>query len=177
MPSSLYQGKEQIAKWISASSDINTVLDVGCGEGTYPKILREKFNILTQATWWGVEVWPAYIQEFELEKLYDKLLNEDIRLIDWSSLPKFDLVIFGDILEHMTKEESQAVIDNALKHSKFCVISIPVVRMKQGAVGGNPYEIHVKDNWSHDEVLSSFPNIQHSYVEGKIGVYWLANTL
>jgi hypothetical protein len=45
--------------------------------------------------------------------------------------------------------------------------------MPQDAVGGNPFEIHVKDNWTHQEVLVSFPNIIKFGTTKKIGVYWI----
>lgn len=176
MPSSSYQGKEQSAEWIRQHADIKKVLDVGCGEGTYPNLMRDKFGLLTDAEWWGVEAWLKNIKDFNLEKKYFKVLNEDVRKLDWDSLPQFDLVIFGDVLEHMSKEESQVLVNTALKHSKYVLISIPVKHMPQDAVGGNPFEIHVKDDWSHQEVLDSFPNIAISKATKKIGVYWLKSS-
>lgn len=173
MPSSSYHGKEQSVEWIRQHSDIKVVLDVGCGEGTYPNIVKDKFNLLTDAEWWGVEAWAPNIKEYNLEQKYFKVLNEDARKISWKDLPKFDLVIFGDVLEHMTKEESQELVKTALEYSKYVLISIPVKHMPQDAVGGNPFEVHVKDDWSHSEVLESFPNIQMSAATKKIGVYWL----
>lgn len=172
MPTSSPSGKKQIRQWISKQK-INKVLDVGCGEGTYPKLLKEQYDILNNAEWWGVEAWTNYINEYNLNSLYNVIINDDARKINWSALPKFDLVIFGDILEHMTKEESQELVANALRKSKFVVISIPIVYSPQGAYGGNPFEIHVKDNWSHQEVLDTFPNIVESQSTKKIGVYWL----
>ena len=88
-----------------------------------------------------------------------------------------DLVIFGDILEHMEKEQSQELVAKALKKSKLVIISIPVKHSPQGAWGGNPFEIHVKDNWTHEEVLESFPNITESVAGKKIGVYLLKDQL
>jgi predicted TPR repeat methyltransferase len=177
MPGSSYQGKEQIVQWVRYHSNIKTVLDVGCGEGTYPNILKDNFELLTNATWWGVEAWKKNIEEFELEKKYFKVLNEDVRLLKWETLPRFDLVIFGDVLEHMTKEESQVLVNAALAHSKYVVISIPVKHMPQDAVGGNPFEVHVKDDWTHEEVLESFPHIKLWSATKKIGVYWLTTSV
>lgn len=177
MPTSSSSGKKQIRQWIAKHTNITRVLDVGCGEGTYPKLLKEQYPLLTHAEWWGIEAWPSYIEEFNLTDLYDKIINEDARQLDWSTLPPIDLVIFGDVLEHMTKEQSQQLVDRALAISKYVVISIPIVHSPQGAHGGNPFEIHVKDNWTHQEVLDSFPNIVESSGAKKIGVYWLSNPL
>jgi hypothetical protein len=54
------------------------------------------------------------------------------------------------------------------------VISIPIHHCPQGAWGGNPYEIHVKDDWTHQEVMESFPGIKQFLKKTKtIGVYWI----
>ena len=174
MPTSSLQGKKEIIEWITTRKNISKVLDIGAGEGTYPKLFKEDKNMLVNADWWAIEAWTPYIEEYQLASLYDNILNEDVRSIDWNKLPNFDLVICGDVLEHMTKEESQEVVSKALEKTKELIISIPIVRAKQGAVGGNPFEIHVKDNWSHEEVLDSFPNIKEHATTKRIGVYLLS---
>jgi len=175
MPSSLYEGKDTIIEWVKNAESVSTILDIGCGEGTYPMLLNQ--FLPSSVVWWGVEAWKPYIEEFKLSEKYNYILNEDVRLLNWNKLPNFDLVFFGDILEHMTKEESLTVVSNAMNKSKFSIISIPIVRMKQGAVSGNHYEIHVKDDWSHDEVMSTFPNIKEFKKGKKIGVYLLEGSL
>mgnify|MGYP000473908195 CR=1 FL=1 len=173
MPTSSDHGKDTILTWLEQRDNINKIIDVGCGEGTYPTIYKEKNAVLSKAQWWGIEAWEPYIAEFELDKKYDRIFNEDVRNFDWSNVSGFDLAIFGDILEHMTKEEAQRTVDNALEYVRSVLISIPVKHMPQGAVGGNPFEIHVKDNWTHQEVLESFPHIKESRATKKIGVYWI----
>ena len=174
MPTSKYTGKELIVQWIQQHNNINRVLDIGCGEGTYPKLLKQKFPVLTTAEWWGIEIWQKYISRYNLHELYDHLLNEDARTVDWTKLPEFDLVIFGDVLEHMTKQESQALVAAALIKSRYIVISIPIHHSPSGEWEGNPYEAHVKDDWSHQEVMDTFPGIKHFLKKTKtIGVYWI----
>lgn len=174
MPTSSNKGKKDFLRWISEINNIKLILDVGCGEGTYPKLFKEK-NLTTTETWWyGVEAWKDYISKFNLSELYNVILNQDARTLDWAKLPEFDLVIFGDVLEHMTKEESAILVSKALNHSKFVFISIPVVHSPQGEVNGNPYEAHIKDDWTHEEVLNTFPFIKKSHVAKKIGVYLLS---
>lgn len=172
MPTSSNKGKKDFLRWLSEIKNINLILDIGCGEGTYPKLLKEKTSI--NATWYGVEAWTDYISEFNLNDLYNVILNQDAKTIDWKALPIFDLVIFGDVLEHMTKDESITLVSKALDHSKFVFISIPIVHSPQGEVNGNPYEVHVKDDWTHEEVLDTFPFIQKSHVAKKIGIYLLS---
>lgn len=173
MPYSDSRGKDTIINWLLEKTDIKKILDVGCGCGTYPDMLKEKHNLLKNAEWVGIEAWEQYISEFNLKKKYNVLFNEDARYFDWNKVKDIDLVIFGDVLEHMTKEEAQSLVKNALQNSKYVIISIPIKHMPQDAVGGNPFEIHVKDNWTHQEVLESFPNIVKFGPPKKIGVYWL----
>ena len=183
MPTSSKHGKTPTKQWILENKNsINRILDVGCGEGTYPKLISKggwgdlSEIILPDAEWWGFEAWQPYISQYNLENIYNHLINEDVRKYDFTQLPDFDLVIFGDVLEHMTKEEAQELVNKALDKSKFVLISIPIKHMPQGAVHGNPFEEHVKDNWTNREVLESFPNIVKYDTGSKIGVYWLEAT-
>lgn len=174
MPYSKPKGKDVIIEWIKQKTDIVRILDVGCGAGTYPILLKQENNLLINAEWWGIEAWSEYIERFNLHTLYNHIVNDDARKINWGELPDFDLVIFGDVLEHMSKEDAQQLVNNAILKSKYVVISIPVHHSPQGAWEGNPFEIHVKDDWTQEEVLSSFPNIKDYLRKTKtIGVYWL----
>lgn len=174
MPTSAVAGKKQIRQW-AETKKINRVLDIGCGMGTYATLLKIERQVLNDAEWWGVEAWKQYITQFNLESLYDTVINEDARKLNWNSFPNFDLVIFGDVLEHMTKEESKELVIQALSKSKYVVISIPIVYSPQDEHEGNPFEVHVKPDWSHTEVLETFPNIVSSWEGKKIGVYFLEN--
>ena len=54
------------------------------------------------------------------------------------------------------------------------MISIPIVDFPQDMIGGNPFEKHVKENWSHEEMLESFPNIISAFIHEFIGVYFVS---
>lgn len=177
MPSSSKKGKDIIVSWASQLENINLILDIGCGEGTYPILLKETNKIFLNSTWYGVEAWEPYIEEFDLTSKYDKLINRDARKLSWEEMPNFDLVICGDVLEHMTKEQSQDLIDKCLRQTRFILISIPIKRHPQDDINGNPFERHIKDDWSHAEVLNSFPCIKYSSTHNKIGVYLLDSSL
>ncbi|WP_259780244.1 methyltransferase domain-containing protein [Aestuariispira ectoiniformans] len=150
---------------------IRRVMDVGVGSGTYHNLLAEH---LPDADWIGVEVWEPYIERFDLRSLYGTLYNEDVRTLDFDEIGKLDLTLYGDILEHMTKEEAQAVMEKTLAASRLVLLSIPIVHYPQDEVEGNPYEVHVKDDWSHQEVCTSFPNVLTAFVHDHIGVYCLS---
>ena len=172
MPMSSREGKVKILEWImELTTTYNKVLDIGVGEGTYALLYR-KCKTIENAEWTGVEVWEPYVSRFNLEEKYDKLLIEDARTVDLGD-KKFDIAFCGDVVEHMTKEESQHMVNKLLNCCKYVVLSIPIIYMPQGSYAGNQYEIHVKPDWSHEEVLESFPNIIDSKAGKDIGVYKL----
>jgi len=165
--------KERVSQLITEPANI---LDIGCGQGTYKNLFLDNEKI-SSSNWVAVEVWEPYIRKYSLTEKYNKVINEDARTLQWSNIGEWDLIFMGDVLEHMTKEESQALVNTALEYTKWILISIPIVYLPQGADHGNQYEIHVKPDWSDKEVLESFPNIVEHHVEGIIGVYLLKGRL
>ena len=73
------------------------VLDIGPGVGTYAKLLAgPSVSRLT-----GVEIYEPYVHTYRLRDHYDDIVVGDAREID---LPACDVVILGDVAEHMTEE-------------------------------------------------------------------------
>jgi predicted TPR repeat methyltransferase len=179
MSYSLKSGKAETLAWFQANqSTIKTVVDIGPGSGTYVKLIREDAQCCVDATWIGVEIWKPYIEEFELESRYNQVLNQDVRTVDWVALNP-DVVIAGDVLEHMTKQDAVALVDRILQVSKTLIVSIPIRHMPQDEHAyPNPHEAHVKDDWSHEEVMSTWGHyIKDSYrksQKSKLGVYWMS---
>lgn len=142
------------------------ILDVGAGLGTYAIELKA-------ANWGGnivgLEVWEPYIELYGLRSKYDDLILKDVREHDDFN---YDVVIFGDILEHMTKDEAVSIWKKTSEQARAALIAIPIIHYPQGEWGGNPYEEHVKDDWTVQEVLDTFHGIV-DYQAGKIaGSFW-----
>jgi hypothetical protein len=135
-----------------------TVLDVGAGQGVYLDLIRQGLgaSVIVNA----VEVWQPYIDQFNLENRYDKLFAMDVR--DLTNF-KYDLVILGDVLEHMSEESAVELWDKISQQAKYAIISIPIIHYHQDAINGNPYEIHVEEDWNSERVLNTF----HGIVEHK----------
>lgn len=153
MPSSANEGKDYAAEFI-ISSNIRTCLDVGPGIGTYASLINKyDYNIDILDC---IEIWEPYVKDFHLEDLYDNVYVGDVR--SWKNF-NYDLIIFGDVLEHMTKLEAVAVWERAKEQARYAIISIPIIHLPQAGFGGNIYEEHVKDDWSTQEVLETFSNI------------------
>ena len=133
-----------------------TILDVGAGQGVYLNLIRESLGDNPIVT--AVEVWQPYIDQFNLENRYDYLYPLDVR--ELSSF-EYDLVILGDVLEHMSEQDAIDLWDRISKQAKYAIISIPIIHYHQDAINGNPYEIHVDEDWNTERVLKSF----HSIIE------------
>jgi hypothetical protein len=173
MPSSSKEGKSTIVEWVGSTTDLTTILDIGAGKGTYKNLFSKK-RMLSDAKWTAIEVWEPYVKDFNLHSIYNTVINEDARYCNYSSIGPFDLTFMGDVLEHITKEEAVILVDTVMKHSKFAVISIPIVHYPQGEEFNNPYEVHVKDDWTHEEVSETFYKyIKKFKIGSEIGVYWL----
>lgn len=172
MPRSDKEGKNEIAEWCRELTDIKKIVDIGAGSGTYAKMFR-KLRLFQDATLVGIEAWEPYIEEYALKERYHEVILSDVRKVDFSALAPFDLVIMGDVLEHITKEEAIEVVNAVSKITRYAIISIPIIHYPQDEYEGNPYEVHVKDDWSHKEVLETFSNFEKTF-EGKvIGCYLL----
>lgn len=175
MGKSSKEGKQTIIDWIKELSP-QTILDIGAGSGTYKKLCT-KNRMCADARWIAIEAWKPYIDDFRLESMYDQVINQDARHVDIAALGNIDITFMGDVLEHVTKEDAVNIVDAVMSVSKFAVISIPVVHWPQAERHGNPYEVHVKDDWSHVEVLDTFSRYIKKFDQGnEIGVYWLEKT-
>ena len=174
MPTSSKYGKLYTAAMINKLKNflpIESILDVGVGEGTYFNIL---LPYLENIRWSGIDVWKPYIKKYHLDNKYQNLINQDVRQINFAEGPSYDIGLFGDILEHVTKKEAQTLIKEVTPKTHLIIISIPIMHFPQDAVGGNPYEKHVKDNWPHEEVLENFLSIISAFIHDFIGVYFLS---
>ena len=165
MPFSSDSGKayiQQIVKRIQPK----TGLDIGCGSGTYAKLFPT-------VKWAGVEVWSPYAEKYDLSSLYDPLLLEDARTLELDG--HWDIGVAGDVLEHMTREEAHALLRKMLQSCRYVIVSIPLGHYPQDEYDGNPFERHVKDDWTHNEVLAAFGDPLQHRIENEIGVYVYGN--
>jgi SAM-dependent methyltransferase len=162
MPYSSENGKRRIDRVVKHLAP-KRILDVGAGSGTYVKRYRQPGQ-----HWTGVEIWEPYVGQFRLFELYDKLLVQDAR----EPIPgEFDLAFAGDVLEHMEPHEARSLLDTLRQSCETVIVSIPIGHYPQEEYAGNPYERHVKDDWTDAQVRELLGEPAWSCVEGEIGVY------
>lgn len=140
--------KEDIKNYINErfNKDI-TILDVGAGRGTYQELLSDYKNID------AVEVFKPNIDKYELESKYKSVINADIKDLEYSN---YNLIIFGDIIEHLEVNEAKKVLEYAYNHSDEMIVAVPY-QYKQGIVEDNMYEIHKQDDLTNEIFLERYP--------------------
>ena len=158
----------EMLRVLHAHRPIKRVLDVGAGMVIYTQFRRPGQH------WTAVEIWGPFVKAYDLASKYDHVVVGDMLYMDWRKFAPLDLVLCGDVLEHMTKDNALDILNHALDHARVVLVSIPIVHSEQNAIYGNPYEVHVKPDWSHEECVSSFPSLCAGYCEDGIGVYFMS---
>jgi hypothetical protein len=164
MPRSLIDGKAWISHEVARLKP-TTLLDVGPGQGTYSDLLR---GVTPGATWSCVEIFAPYVEIFELRRKYDVVHVADIRSFSWPC--QYDVVILGDVLEHLTLADARQVWGSARAHARHVVLSIPIVEYPQGVHYDNIHETHLHI-WSHELVVNELDGICRWQRHELIGVY------
>jgi hypothetical protein len=139
----------------------STILDVGAGSGTYALLLGDYFELD------AVEVYKPSAEY--IEGRYRKVYNEDIRDFKYK---RYDVIIFGDILEHLEVNEAQKVLGYAIPRCNEIIVAVPY-QYKQGAIYGNDYEIHKQDDLTPENVIERYPYLELLYGNDKYGYYRL----
>jgi hypothetical protein len=154
----------------------NTVTDVGPGEGTYAKLFRP----VHEGVWWtAVEIHRPYIRKYGLKstktrRMYDEIHVEDVRESE-DHLFYRDLVLFGDVLEHVERDDAVALLQRAEAAGAWNIlVSVPIVESVQGEVDGNPHEAHLHQ-WDPDDmdaVLAGLGGRVDSMRGSTLGCWW-----
>ena len=139
-----------------------TVLDVGAGEGTYFNYLGDYFKNMD-----AVEVFKPNIDRYELKNKYREVYNVNIKNFKY---PKYDIIIFGDIIEHLKVREAQKVLKYAFKMCDEMIIAVPYM-CPQGIEEDNIYEIHKQDDLTNELVLKRYPMLRLLYKNDFYGYY------
>lgn len=152
MPHSARENSRDLRWWATAHR-IDSLLDIGAGSGTYANLLADIVPLMH-----GVEVWPDYVDRFDLPGKYHRVIVDDARLLPVSTEigDHYDLVVFGDVLEHMTRAQALDVWDWAKSIATWGLISVPTVHWPQVAEHGNPHEAHVQEDLTVDDVEEDY---------------------
>ena len=101
----------------------------------------------------AVEIYRPNIIENGLASRYRNVFNMDIADLEYKW---YDLIIFGDVIEHMTVENAQKVIDYARGRCSDMIVGVPFL-YPQDAIYGNPYERHIQDDLTEELFNERYP--------------------
>ena len=138
-------GKSKVCAGIRERFDKeSTILDMGACDGKWKALLPEYKNMD------AVEVYEPNLKQLWL---YRETFHVDAREFqyDW-----YDLIIFGDIVEHMTPDEARQMLDYAKPRCRDMIIAVPFL-YEQDAIYGNPYEVHVQDDLTPENFEERYP--------------------
>jgi hypothetical protein len=133
-----------------------TVLDIGPGQGKYGRMLR---RVQPSARLIGVEVDPAYVEQYKLRELYDEVWVRDAAGLMDDPRRAFSAVIIGDCIEHMRKSVGVDLLSFLVYRSRIIIVVFPV-QMVQNAWRGHVSEAHLSV-WSERD----FADFDRIFVE------------
>lgn len=155
--------KKEITDYLKQNFDKDaTILDVGAGEGTYLPFLQDYFANIE-----AVEIFKPNIDNFNLEQRYKKVYNANI--VDFK-YNYYDIIIFGDVIEHLETKEAQSVLEYAYNRCKEIIVAVPYLS-SQGIEENNIYEIHKQDDLTDDVMKERYPYLKNVFKNEKYGYY------
>jgi SAM-dependent methyltransferase len=172
-------------KYLSGSP--KTVLDIGCGEG---KIM----GLIKQDSWKvvGIDIHGEAVRKAKKSGVYDEVFQGDLvktleKLVRQKK--KYDLVFCSQVIEHITREEGNKLLDLSDKLAKKRIyMGTPRGFMVQPEefLGQNPYQKH-KSGWSELDFTSRGYTVygvgfspvwsERGLARGKTGLSMLVNTM
>lgn len=155
---------ETIVKYLKSSFSKNLrILDVGAGDGLWGKILNKQHHID------GVEIFKPYIEKYELERHYNNIYNINILDFEFQN-DYYDIIIMGDVLEHIELEDAQKLVSKLSKKTKELIIVVPYM-LQQAAYDKNIYQEHKQPDLTHENFLKRYPEMSLLVKNDYLGVY------
>lgn len=139
----------------------DTCLDVGACDGKWADLLNGYMTID------AVEIYAPNIAKHDLVPKYRNIYIADIRKLQYND---YDLIIFGDVLEHMSVKEAQDVLSYAWDKCDDLIVAVPYLWVNRSHYG-NPYEVHIQDDLTPRNVLERYPLLQPAMITEKYGYY------
>lgn len=180
MPTSLMANNPYVVNMVETipPDERRSLLDVGPGCGSYGVLVRGYVNDPPDEID-AVEVWRPYVERFHLEGIYDTLFVGDVAADRWmircrdedfcsyeiettapNVLAAYDVVLMGDVIEHIEKQRALELLDRIPGRIVICT---PVDDAPCSGEGyENPAEAHVS-HWTRRDwtAISKLRPVEH----------------
>lgn len=154
--------KDKVREWIYENFKENSsILDVGAGQGTYKNLLGDKYKNID-----AVEIYFPNIIDYKLLELYRCVYNRNVIGLEY---PNYNLIIFGDVIEHMTVEDAKNVLEYASGKCDDMIVAVPYTYKQHG--NENKWEEHIQDDLTQENVLERYPMLKPLYIDRVYGYY------
>ena len=90
----------------------------------------------------AVEIFRPNIILHDLRNRYNQVWCADIIGFEYEW---YDLIIFGDVIEHMSVENAQKVLEYAKPQCEDMIVAVPYL-YRQDEIYGNPWEKHIQND-------------------------------
>lgn len=158
-------GKGKIKKWFLENFKEGTsILDIGPGEGTYYKLLKDTY---LKDNMDCVEACEEGAIKWELDKMYNNVFIMNALDLKFDH---YDLIIMGDVLEHLSVEDAQKFLDYALPRCNDIMVAVPY-ELPQGPLKNNEYEIHIQGDLTPELMEERYPQLEPILVYKSYGYY------
>ncbi len=167
MPFSEPVGKQHVLQLIRERLKWDSwILDVGPGAGTYAQLLVPQGFANIDA----VEIYAPYVERFNLRSLYKEVYIGNI--CTFSFPRRYDLVILGDVLEHISVLDAQRLVERLHFYKVDAIFSVPWT-YPQDPIDGNEAERHLQPDLTHEVMQKRYPLLQLFHNGPVIGLYHL----
>jgi hypothetical protein len=125
-----------------------SVLDIGAGVGKWGFLCRDRFEFLEgryeRHSWcskiYGIEIFEGYRNPI-WEYYYDSFwVGNALEVLE--DVPKVELVLLADVIEHLPKEEGRQLLAQVENKGRYLLISTPS-RFFKGEHNDNPMSEHI----------------------------------
>lgn len=159
-------GKKFVVDYLKNKFPVRSnCLDIGPCNGKWFRLLGNYFVMD------AVEAWKPYIIKHKLENKYRNLTHASI--VDFVADNDdfhYDIIIMGDVLEHLTVEDGQKVINKIYPRCQELVVAVPFL-FKQRAIRGNPFEIHIQEDLTPELFEQRYPGFKAIWQNKKYCYY------
>lgn len=129
------------------------ILDVGACWGKYRHLLPG-YPAMD-----ACEAWEPYVTGEDLRGMYRHVWLADIcDLVTSPDWHRYDVVIMGDVLEHITRERARPMLETVLATCGEVIAAVPYEN-EQGPEHGNHYQRHLQADLTPDLMAAEYPGL------------------
>ena len=147
------------------SLGVSTILDVGPGAGKYGVLLKDKCQTID-----ALEIYLPYVSLFRLPALYNQVYVGDVMRFPFKK-KQYDLVILGDVLEHLSVPDAQTLLATLRKNHIPTLITVPFL-YPHPPVYGNQWEEHKQADLTEEIFQERYPGFGLILGNEQQGVYY-----